>query len=59
MGEKPVVAHNRPDCRQPSKPAYGSKADAKRAVKRAEANLGRRLKPYRCPCGWWHLTSQT
>lgn len=38
------------------KVVYKTKVQAKRSAR--NARLGTRLEPYRCDCGWWHLTSK-
>lgn len=41
-------------CPTPTKKAWDSKTQAKKAIPR---RTGDRLRVYRCPCGAWHLTS--
>lgn len=44
-------------CPHPEKSRFYDKARAKRAALHARKKIGHRLKPYRCVCGGWHLTS--
>lgn len=38
------------------KVAYKTKVAARRSAR--HARLKQTLEPYRCDCGWWHLTSK-
>lgn len=45
-------------CPTPEKFRYGTRRMAKHYAKIFSRNgLGKLLKPYRCTCGQWHLTS--
>ncbi|MBH1939250.1 hypothetical protein I5Q34_34185 [Streptomyces sp. AV19] len=44
-----------PPCPAPGKSRYATREAATSAA-RAQVAAGRILRPYQCPCGWWHLT---
>lgn len=43
-------------CPTPTKSRHATQTAADRAGRHAALTLGRHLRPYECPCGWWHLT---
>ena len=43
-------------CRTPSKTAFASQAKARRRAR--QLRHAKAMRPYLCPCGTWHLTSQ-
>jgi hypothetical protein len=46
------------DCPTPTKARYATQNAAITAAARASFGLGTPLRPYECPCSWWHLTSK-
>lgn len=49
-----------PDCKvcpTPRKIRYATALSAGRGANSASVLRGGQYKPYKCPCGWWHLTS--
>lgn len=52
---RPLTA---PRCPTPGKYRYNDRSTAKRWARVYSRNgLGKLLKPYLCPCGFWHLTT--
>jgi hypothetical protein len=47
------------NCPAPTKTRHATQEAAQRAARTAAIPLGRHLNPYRCRCGWWHLTKLT
>lgn len=47
----------RPACPHPDKLCYGE-AEAVRVAALRGRGIRVALRAYRCPCGWWHLTSK-
>jgi hypothetical protein len=45
-------------CREQGKKRYESYDHAGRVAKLIWCDSGDTLRPYKCPCGWWHLTSK-
>lgn len=45
-------------CPTPAKSRYATNQAADSAASRVQIPIGQHLRPYECPCGWWHLTSQ-
>lgn len=45
-------------CPTPDKSRYATNQAADNAASRVQIPIGQHLRPYECPCGWWHLTSQ-
>jgi hypothetical protein len=45
-------------CPTPTKARYATIAAAENAATRAAVRLDTPLRPYECPCTWWHLTSK-
>lgn len=46
------------ECPTPTKMRYATKAAAEDAAARALTRTDTPLRPYECPCTWWHLTSK-
>ncbi|MEV6833538.1 hypothetical protein AB0N17_03240 [Streptomyces sp. NPDC051133] len=46
------------DCPTPTKMRYATKAAAEAAAARAVVRTDTTLRPYECPCTWWHLSSK-
>lgn len=44
-------------CPTPAKARYATREAAGRAAHSASLAFGQTLRPYECPCSWWHLTS--
>ena len=44
--------------KNPKRLRYSSRSYARRDAKRILRESRRRLRPYECACGWWHLTSK-
>jgi len=44
--------------KNPKRLRYSSRSYARQDAKRILRESRRRLRPYECACGWWHLTSQ-
>lgn len=45
-------------CAAQGKQRYADAAEARSAAGWFLLRYGRVLHPYRCPCGWWHLTKR-
>jgi hypothetical protein len=43
-------------CPHPTKTRYATRATAESAANRVSFQAGVTLRPYECPCTWWHLT---
>lgn len=43
-------------CPHPTKTRYATRATADNAANRVSFQAGVALRPYECPCTWWHLT---
>lgn len=52
----PDMAATTPLCTQPIKRTYDTRGQATDAAKAIRRRGGKRVEPYQCPCGKFHLT---